>query len=105
MRSIVNRMAERTRQDILDIIVHVGGVNKKFGEITEKDARTHGAQLKSMTGWGPTARVGTIARAWNGYATALKEGGFETAADLDDETLRKWAGDVWVVPPGGSLIP
>jgi len=85
---------------ILDQIVHVGGADRRFGELTAADAAAHAAALREMTGWGPTARVGSFARAWDELARTMAETGAATAADLDPAALVGLAPKLWAVPPG-----
>ena len=68
--------------------------------MTAAEASAHAATLREMTGWGPTARVGSFARAWDELARAMTEADAATAADLDPATLRALAPKLWAVPPG-----
>jgi hypothetical protein len=84
--------------------VHAGGVDRPFGELRLEDVRGHAAELASAVGWGPTARVATVARAWRELADAMRRAGASTVADLGDEEAAGWAERLWVVPPGGGLL-
>jgi len=57
-----------------------------------------------MAGWGPTARVGSVARAWAQLARSMSGAGAATVAELDPAALATVAGQLWIVPPGGSLL-
>lgn len=84
---------------ILDQAVHVGGADRRFGELTAADVSAHAAALREMTGWGPTARVGAFARAWDELARTMDEAGAATAADLDSAALLELAPKLWAIPP------
>jgi hypothetical protein len=84
--------------------VHAGGVDRPFGELRLEDVRAHAAELSSAVGWGPTARVATVARAWRELADAMERAGATAVAELGDEEAAGWAERLWVVPPGGGLL-
>jgi hypothetical protein len=95
------------RQDVTDILVRtvsIAGVNTPFGEIDIDAARTQAAELKALQGWGPMAKVGSIARAWNELAQMLEKRDAATVADLDASTIISSAMDLWVIPPGRSMV-
>jgi hypothetical protein len=58
-----------------------------------------------VTGFGPTARVGQVAMAWRELAMALQQAGAGSVGELDAETIMRLAPKLWIVPPGGSLLP
>lgn len=84
--------------------VFIRGANIPFGELTVEDARTRADELKAATGFGPTARVAPVARAWRELMMAMQRSGAATVADLDAELVIELAPRMWVVPPGGSLL-
>jgi len=84
--------------------VHAGGVDRPFGELRLEHVRAHAAELSSAVGWGPTARVATVARAWRELADAMERAGATAVAELGDEEAAGWAERLWVVPPGGGLL-
>jgi hypothetical protein len=90
---------------ILDTLVFIRGANRPFGELTLDDALSRADELKAATGWGPTARVAPVARAWRELAIAMQQAGAGTVAELPSETVADLAPKLWVVPPGGSLLP
>jgi hypothetical protein len=90
--------------DILARPVHAGGADRRFGELTLDDVRTHAAELGSAAGWGPTARVATVARAWRELADDMVRAQAATVADLGSQRAGELAERLWVVPPGGSLL-
>jgi|GEM_PF-154335 len=95
------------RQDVSDILsrpVSIAGVDRPFGEIGIGDARTQAAELKALQGWGPMAKVGSIARAWTELAETLSKRDAATVADLDATVIITSATDLWVIPPGRSMV-
>jgi hypothetical protein len=84
--------------------VHAGGADKRFGELTVGDVRAHAAELRSAAGWGPTARIATVAQAWRELAEHMAQAGAATVADLGPQTAAEFAERLWVLPPGGSLL-
>ena len=92
-------------QRILATTVYIDGANRPFGELTLENVRARADELRAATGWGPTARVAPVARAWRELSMALEQRGVASVAELDPDTLRELAPKLWVVPPGGSLLP
>jgi hypothetical protein len=90
--------------DVLARPVHAGGADRRFGELTVEDVRAHAAELRSAVGWGPTARIATVARAWRELADDMAREQAATVADLGPERAAEVAERLWVVPPGGSLL-
>jgi hypothetical protein len=90
--------------DALAQPVHAAGSDRPFGELSVEDVRAHAAELASAVGWGPTARVATVAHAWRELATHMAGAGAQTVADLGAQTAAEFAERLWVVPPGGSLL-
>jgi hypothetical protein len=85
--------------------VFAGGRSKPFGALSRDEVEERAAELRSATGWGPTARVGAVAVAWRELANLMAERGAGTVAELPADELEARAGKLWVVPPGGSLLP
>jgi Fe-Mn family superoxide dismutase len=105
--TVAERFADAPVPDVSDILtrpVSISGVERRFGELTLEDARTQAAELKALAGWGPTARVGTIARAWTDLAKTLEKRGARTVADLDPGTVASAAVELWIVPPTRSMV-
>jgi hypothetical protein len=90
--------------EILSSTVYVDGANRPFGELTVAQVRARADELRAATGWGPTARVAPVARAWRELTLALERSGAETVAGLDAGVLSELAPRLWVVPPGGGLL-
>ena len=93
-----------SEEDTLTRPVHIGGVEKHFGEITLDEARARATELKDVAGWGMN-RVLPVARAWRELVTLMEKAGYEKIADLDPVMLDTMAKKMWVIPPkGDSLI-
>ncbi len=84
--------------------VYADGAYKPFGEFTVADVSARADELRAVTGWGPTARVGAVARAWSDLARAMAQAGVDRVADLETSVAEEHARRTWVVPPGGSLL-
>ena len=89
----------------LEALVFIRGQNRPFGTLTLQDARSRADELRAAIGWGPTARVAPVARAWQELALELERSGAATVADLASERVAELAPRLWVVPPGGGLLP
>jgi hypothetical protein len=90
---------------ICDTLIYVRGANRPFGELTVDDVRARADELRAVTGWGPTARVAPVAMAWRELSMAMDQAGVATVSELPDELVAQMATKLWVVPPGGSLLP
>ena len=88
------------REQILDQQIYIGGANKSFGDVTVQDARARADELRATTGWGPTARVAPVARAWRELVLEMERSGCATVAELDTAALTALAPKLWVVMPG-----
>ena len=100
-------MTARAKPDpdtVLAEPVFAGGRSKPFAELTTEEVRSRAAELKAATGWGPTAKVASVAMAWSMFARLMEEQGAATVADVDREAVAEHAEKLWVVPPGGSLL-
>ena len=62
-------------QEILATQVFSGGANRPFGELTSDDVRARADELRAATGWGPTARVAPVARAWRELSIEMERAG------------------------------
>ena len=80
--------------------VFAGGATRPFGELTPEHVRERADELRSVTGWGPTARVAPIARAWCVLATEMERTGAATVAELPAEALPELARSLWILTPG-----
>lgn len=93
-----------TEPDALAQPVYAEGAYKPFGEFTGDEVRARAAELAAATGWGPTARVASVARAWSELGRAMTAAGAQRVADLGPEEGERFARRLWVLPPGGSLL-
>jgi hypothetical protein len=88
------------REQILDQQLYIGGANRSFGEVTLEDVRARADELRAATGFGPTARVAPVARAWRELAMTMERSRTGIVAELDTPTLLELAPKLWVVMPG-----
>jgi hypothetical protein len=91
-------------QRVLAEQVFAGGRSKPFAELTAGEVKARAAELKAATGWGPTARVASVAMAWSELSRLMEESNASTVGDLDPDAVAQRAEKLWVVPPGGSLL-
>ncbi len=75
-----------------------------FGEITVDAARTQSSELKALAGWGPMAKVGSIARAWGELAKNLEGRQAASVAELEPGMIKQTAMDLWIIPPERGMI-
>jgi Fe-Mn family superoxide dismutase len=95
------------RPDVSDVLVRtvsIAGHVKAFGEITLDDARTQAAELKALSGWGPMAKVGSVARGWTELAATLDKHGAATVSELDAAVVLRVARELWVIPPERAMV-
>ena len=90
--------------DVLAATVFIDGANRAFGDLTPAQVRSRADELRSAVGFGPTARIAPVARAWRELSMALDQAGAARVAELEPDTVVALAPQMWVVPPGGSLL-
>lgn len=91
-------------EDPLPRPIHIGGVNKTFGEVTLQDARTQASELKGVAGWG-MSRVMPVARAWADLVRMMESKQVGQVDELDEESVMLMARKLWIISPkGDSLI-
>jgi hypothetical protein len=83
----------------LSAVVYDGTSYRPFGSFTIEDALGRAAELEGVTGWGPTARVGAVARGWSELARAMGEAGVTIVSELESDVAEGFARRVWAVPP------
>lgn len=93
------------REHIVAQTVFIRGANVPFGELTPQDARARADELRSMVGFGPTAKIAPIAMAWRELSMAMEKASAAHVSELGDELVVEIAPRLWVVPPGGSILP
>ncbi len=91
--------------EILATPVFCDGRERPFGELTAEQVAGHAGELRKATGLGHRSRVGAVAAAWDGLAAEMRERGAATVAELEPATVAERAETLWIVPPGGSLLP
>jgi hypothetical protein len=89
-------------REVLAQPVFIDGANVPFGELRPDQVRARAEELRSTAGWGPTARVAPVARAWAELAGAMEQAGAQTVAALPGELVVDLAPQLWVVLPGGA---
>jgi hypothetical protein len=87
-------------QELLSTPIFINGANRPFGELTIDDVRARADELRAATGWGPTARVAPVARAWRELALEMERHGVASVGELDGSLLARLAPQLWVVLPG-----
>ena len=85
--------------------VDAAGVSRTFGELTAAEVGERAAELGEATGFGHRSRVGGVAAAWRRLAALMQDHDAATVADLEPADLEPLLEPLWVVPPGGSLLP
>jgi hypothetical protein len=70
---------------------------KPFGDFTLAEVQARAAELSSATGWGPTARVGGVARGWSELGRAMSAAGATRVRDLGAEAGADFARRLWIV--------
>lgn len=88
-------------EQVLAQSIYVRGGNRPFGQLTAEDVRARAAELKAVTGFGPTARVGAVARAWSELAQELQQRGASSVSELPSEQVLSMAPRLWVSMPLG----
>jgi hypothetical protein len=73
--------------EILERPIFVRDENVAFGELTLEDVVARADELRAATGWGPTARVAPVARAWRELANAIESTSASSVRELDEELL------------------
>jgi len=91
---------EAQRDQILDRQIYIGGANRSFRDVTVEGARARADELRAATGFGPTARVAPVARAWRELVIEMDRSGAATVGELDTAVLTALAPKLWVVMPG-----
>jgi hypothetical protein len=87
-------------RQILEQQVYIRGANRPFGELTREDATARADELRAAIGFGPTARVAPVARAWRELSMAMDRAGANAVGDLEPDLLVELAPRLWVTLPG-----
>ena len=70
---------------------------KPFGDFTLAEVQARAAELSAAAGWGPTARVGGVARGWSELGQAMSAVGAARVRDLGTAEAGAYAQRLWVV--------
>jgi len=89
---------------LLECTVFIRGAQRPFGEVTAEDASARAAELREVSGWGPTMRVAPVARAWRELASELQRAGAATVSQLDPRLLAPLARRMWVLMPDDPIM-
>jgi hypothetical protein len=100
----VSSPAEHNAENVLAQRVYASGQAKPFGELTVDEVRARADELRAATGWGPTAKIASVAMAWGELARLMDGAQAQTVAELEPAVVTERAERLWVVPPGGSLL-
>ena len=84
--------------------VFAGGETKPFAELTLAEVEARAQELRDVSGWGPTAKVRSVAMEWGMLARSMSEQGADSVSELDPAEIVERAPKLWIVPPGGSLL-
>ena len=90
---------------VLEQPVFSDGRSKPFGELTRDEVAARAAELRAAGGFGPTTRIVPVAMAWAELARTMESEGAELVRDLTEPILDARAERLWIVPPGGTLLP
>ncbi len=86
-------------EEVLAQPVFVEGSNLPFGELSQDQVQARAQELRLTTGWGPTARVAPVARAWLELEQAMRATGAASVRGLPEELLGPLVPRLWVVLP------
>jgi hypothetical protein len=91
---------------VLDEQVHAGGQTKPFGQMTAAEVVARATELRTIgAGGGPLTRVVPVAQAWSELGRLMASAGAATVAELGEEAAAEYAARLWIVTPGGTLLP
>jgi hypothetical protein len=83
-------------EEILATPVFMRGEARPLRELTAADVRDRAGELRSVVGFGPTARVAPIARAWAELGIAMDREAATTVAGIAPETLAEVGPRLWI---------
>ena len=92
---------ESAHEQLLSTRLYIGSAERCFGDVTLGEARARAEELRAAVGWGPTARVAPVARAWRELAIAMERERVPAVRELSEQELMALAPRLWVVLPGG----
>ena len=88
-----------TSEPLLSRPVHIDGESKPFGQLSVEEVRARADELRAAVGFGPTARVAPVARAWRELSMEMDRHGAATVADLDPALVAERAEPLWIKAP------
>ena len=91
--------------ELLATSVSFAGTDREFGDLSVDEVTSRAAELGEAGNLGHRSRVGAVAAAWRELAGLMRESGAARVADLPPEEITARAERLWIVPPGGSLLP
>ena len=97
-------MSTADLSSLLATRIAIDGGQRAFGSLTRDQVAARASELRAAVGFGPTVRVAPVARAWRELELELTRRAAATVADLPEEVIERLAPQLWVVPPGGSLL-
>ena len=97
-------MSDADLTSLLATPIAMEGRRQPFGSLTRDQVAARATELRAAVGFGPTVRVAPVARAWRELELELTRMPAATVADLPAEVIERLAPQLWVVPPGGSLL-
>jgi hypothetical protein len=86
-----------TEIDPLAQPVYAENEYKPFGDFTLAEVQARAAELSRAAGWGPTARVGGVARGWSELGRAMSAAGAAQVRDLGADEAADFAHRLWIV--------
>lgn len=98
------RTGRFAREKLLAETIHIDGAYRPVGELTLDQVRGRADELKGVTGFGPTAKVGPVALAWRRLVMAMEREGAGTVAEVEPAAFDEFSPDLWIIPPGGGLL-
>ena len=98
-------MAAVDAEHALAARVYCSGAERPFGELTVEQVEARAAELRGAAGFGHRSRVAPVAAAWGALAAQMRDRGAARVDELDPATISARAEALWVLPPGGSLLP
>ena len=91
-------------EEVLTQPVFIAGAYKPFGEFTAAEVAARAAELKSVAGFGPTAKVAPVVRAWGDLARDMTSAQAHTVAELGAEAALRYGERLWVVAPRSGML-
>lgn len=92
------------REKLLAETIHIDGAYRTIAELTLDQVRARADELKEVTGFGPTAKVGPVALAWRELTMAMERQGVGTVAEIEPARFDEISPRLWIIPPGGGLL-